>query len=55
MAKEKDKFGAGFDKDEFASPVIVGPAKGQEGYSPANPVIPEPHDPLGYLDEHNRD
>lgn len=46
-----NKMGAGFDKDEFASPVYIGPAKGQEGYQPMNPEVDGVRDPLGYLDE----
>lgn len=57
MAKNSDtpkKFGEGFDKNEFASPVVVGPAKGQEGWDPSNPTVGEPRDPLGYLSEHEK-
>lgn len=47
-----DKMGEGFDKNEFASPLYIGPAKGQEGWNPSNPEVDEPHDPLGYMREH---
>lgn len=50
----RDKFGPGFSKEELASPLYVGPAKGQEGWTPANPEIPEAHDPLGYIREEER-
>jgi hypothetical protein len=52
MAKELNKFGEGFDREEFASPVVVGPAKGQEGWNPSNPEVDGPRDPMGYLSEH---
>lgn len=45
----KDKFGPGFDPEEMASPLYVGPHDGQEGWTPANPEVPFPSDPLGYL------
>jgi hypothetical protein len=49
MAKEKlDKMGAGFD-DDYIGPLDVGPSKGQEGWTPSNPELPEPSDPLGYI------
>lgn len=48
----KDKFGPAFDRDEYKGPLDVGPSKGQEGWTPANPTVPFPHDPLGYLKEH---
>lgn len=45
----KDKFGAGPDPQDLISPISVGPHKGQEGWTPSNPTLPEPRDPLGYL------
>jgi len=52
-----DRLGPGFDKEELASPLYVGPSKGQEGWTPANPEIPETSDPLGYIpaDQPKRD
>jgi hypothetical protein len=47
----KDKFGPGFDKEELASPLYIGPSKGQEGWTPANPEVPFVRDPMGYLPE----
>lgn len=47
----KDKFGDGPNKDDLISPLSVGPSKGQEGWTPANPTFPQPRDPLGYLKE----
>jgi hypothetical protein len=46
---ETGRFGKAFDESEFLSPMDVGPSQGQEGWTPANPVTPEPTDPLGYL------
>lgn len=48
----KDKFGEGPSKEDLISPIHVGPKKGQEGWTPSNPTLPEPRDPLGYLKEH---
>lgn len=45
----KDKFGEGPNKDDLISPLHVGPSKGQEGWTPANPTFPQPRDPLGYI------
>jgi hypothetical protein len=44
-----DRLGPGFSADEIKSPLYVGPSEGQEGWTPANPEIPETHDPLGYV------
>lgn len=49
--KATNKFGQGFDSEEFASPVTQGPLKNQEGFEPANPEFGMPKDPLGYLKE----
>lgn len=44
-----DKMGPGFSPEEIKSPLYVGPSKGQEGWTPANPEIGEARDPLGYI------
>jgi hypothetical protein len=49
MAKAKDKFGEGPSSEDLISPIHVGPSKGQEGWTPANPTFGQPRDPLGYL------
>jgi hypothetical protein len=49
MAKAKDKFGEGPSSEDLISPIHVGPHKGQEGWTPANPTFGQPRDPLGYL------
>jgi hypothetical protein len=51
MAGTKDKFGEGPNKEDLISPLHVGPSKGQEGWTPANPTFGQPRDPLGYLKE----
>jgi hypothetical protein len=51
----KDKFGEGPNKDDLISPIHVGPSKGQEGWTPANPTFPRPSDPLGYTKERGGD
>ena len=55
MPREKHDgaFGPGFSEDELASPLYIGPSRGQEGWTPANPEIGEARDPLGYIPEHS--
>jgi hypothetical protein len=55
MAGSKDKFGEGPNKNDIVSPIHVGPSKCQEGWTPANPTLPEPRDPLGYISGKGRD
>ena len=49
MPKDDGKFGVGISPEELISPLNVGPSKGQEGWTPANPEIAEARDPLGYI------
>lgn len=54
MAAERERpklerLGPGFSPDEIKSPLYVGPSRGQEGWTPANPEIGEAKDPLGYI------
>lgn len=44
-----NKMGPGFDESELCSPLYVGPSEGQEGWTPQNPEVPFPKDPLGYV------
>lgn len=51
----KDKFGEGPNKDDIISPIHVGPHKGQEGWTPANPTFGQPRDPMGYVPKDSKE